>query len=173
MKITKKGFALAALSAATVASLVVVFAGDWGPYGCAGACNVSIPAPDSATKSTLDRLNGIVSVGDMITICNGEYCSVYKVSSNQGYLGQSRTRREPPGEEVPDPPPLGGGHGGGGDGQSSPPGGGYVPPGAGANPPGGNVIVDPPQDPPGGGGTGQCHSNPAQCPHENGIGTSS
>jgi len=173
MKITKKGSAVVALSAATVASFLVVFADEWGPYGCVGACNVSIPAPDSTTRSTLDRLSGVVGIGDMITVCNGDFCSIYKVSSNHGYLGQSRTPRNPPGEEVPDPPPLGGGgNGGGSGGGGSPPGGGYVPPGAGATPPGGTVIVSPPQEPPGG-SNGQCRSNPAQCPYENGVGTSS
>ena len=120
------------LLVATLMSAYFAFAAEeWGPYGCVGACSVATPNPDgsrtSGTLASLQRLDGLTHVGDTIMICNGDFCTTYKVSSNGGFMGGARVPQTPPGP-APQPPPLNSSAGGGGGGGSGG-GGGYNPPG--------------------------------------------
>lgn len=126
-----------AISAFAFSMLVCVFAlaNKWGPYGCVGPCSVGFPNPDgdsmSGTLGALTRLDGVVQLGDLITVCNTEYCTEYEYTSNRDFLGIKKTPQSPPGPP-PSPPPLRsntGGPGGGGGGGGSGGGGGYNPPG--------------------------------------------
>ena len=124
-------FACILLVAALMTAYFAFAAEEWGPYGCVGECTVATPYADgthtSGTRAALERLDGLTHVGDTIMICNTDFCTTYKVSSNGGFIGGAKVARNPPGPPPP-PPPLNSSAGGGGGGGSGG-GGGYNPPG--------------------------------------------
>ena len=129
----KKALAISALILSMFAA-VFALANKWGPYGCVGPCSVGFPNPDgdsmSGTLGALNRLVGVVQIGDVVTVCNTDYCTDYEYTASRSFLGTKKTQQNPPGPP-PNPPPLrsSAGNGGGGGGGSSGGGGGYNPPG--------------------------------------------
>lgn len=91
-----------------------------GSYHCS-TCYLGHPQPDPTTRNTLIGIRDSfklgkvstewITVGDVITVCNGSACVDYQVTvDGDGYLGINKT------DQTQTPPPRGGGGGGGGSG---------------------------------------------------------
>ena len=75
----------------------VATAGEYGPLVCL-ECTVAAPYPDPNTQAFLDNQTDWNlwpwPAGDIYHVCNGEYCTSYRVTTSGQYYGYDRKRME-------------------------------------------------------------------------------